>query len=103
MPIYELAHVYQVIKSALEALLVDMCLILKAIGTQLNYSAIVDGAMYYFKSLFDKAWYDFRNLTIQSFHGSDGRIIRNTTVAGDPSILLPIVDGRSYTQWITPG
>jgi hypothetical protein len=93
MPIYELAHAYQVIKSALESLPVDMHLILEAIGMQLNCSAIIEGAMFDFRSLFDKAWYDFGNLTIQSFHDSAGKIIQNTTNAGNPSVLLPIVDG----------
>jgi hypothetical protein len=49
--------------------------------------------MYDFKSLFEEAWYDFGNLTIQSFHDSAGKIICNTTVAGNPSLLLPVIDG----------
>ena len=93
MPIYELAHAYQVIKSALELLPVNMRLILEGIGTQLNCNAIVDGAMFDFRSLFDEAWYDFGNLVIQSFHNSAGAVIQNTTVAGNPSLLLPMVDG----------
>ncbi len=32
MPIHELAHMYQVIKSMLESLPVNMCLILEAVG-----------------------------------------------------------------------
>jgi hypothetical protein len=93
MPIYELAHAYQVIKSALEALPVDMHLILEAIGTQLNCSTIVNSTMYNFKSLFEEAWYDFGNLTIQSFHDSAGKIIRTTTVSGNLSLLLHVIDG----------
>jgi hypothetical protein len=70
-----------------------MRLILEAIGTQLNCSGIVDGTMYDFKSLFEEAWYNFGNLTIQSFHDSAGKIIHNTMVASNPSLPLPVIDG----------
>jgi hypothetical protein len=97
MPIYELAHAYQVIKSTLESLPVDMRLILEAIGMQLNCNAIVDGAMFDFHSLFDEAWFDFSNLVIQSFHNSAGAVVNNTTVANNPSILLPMIDSPLNT------
>ncbi len=42
---------------------------------------------------FDSAWFNFANLSILSFHRSDGRPITNTTVAGDPTILLPVQNG----------
>jgi hypothetical protein len=76
MPIHERAHAFQVIKSALEALPIDTCLILEAIGAQLNCNAQVDGSMFDFRSMFDKAWYDFANLVIQSFHNSAGTVIQ---------------------------
>jgi hypothetical protein len=38
MPVFEHAHAFQVAKSALKALSVDTCLILKAMGAQLNCS-----------------------------------------------------------------
>jgi hypothetical protein len=97
MPMYELAHAYQVIKSALEPLLVDMRLILKAIGMQLNCNAIVDGTMFNFCSLFNKAWLNFSNLVIQSFHNSAGAVINNTMVADNPSVLLPMINGPLNT------
>jgi hypothetical protein len=89
MPIYELAHAYQVIKSALEALPIDMRLILEAIGMQLNCSAIVNGAMFDFRSLFGEAWYDFGNLIIQSFHDSAGKIIQKIR-------RLPAIQASSF-------
>jgi hypothetical protein len=92
MPINELAHAYQVIKSALESLPVDTRLILEAIGMQLNCNSIIDGAMFDFRHLFDEAWFNFGNLVIQSFHNSAGAVIQNTTVAGNPSVLLPVID-----------
>jgi hypothetical protein len=97
MPIYELAHTYQVIKSALESFPVDMHLILEAIGIQLNCNAIVDGAMFNFCSLLNKAWFDFSNLVIQSFHNSAGTVINNTMVSNNPSVLLPVIDGPLNT------
>jgi hypothetical protein len=92
MPIHELTYAYQVIKSVLESLPVDMHLILEAIGMQLNCNAIVDGAMFNFRSLFDKAWFNFGNLVIQSFHNSAGAVIQNTTTAANPSVLLPVTN-----------
>jgi hypothetical protein len=86
-----------VIKSALKSLPVDMRLILEATGMQLNCNAIVDGAMFDFRSLFNKAWFDFSNLVIQSFHNSAGAVINNTTVADNPSILLPVINGPLNT------
>jgi hypothetical protein len=46
MPIFECTHAFQVVKSTLEPLPVDTPLILDAIGTQLNCSAIVKGLMF---------------------------------------------------------
>jgi hypothetical protein len=97
MPIYELAHAYQVIKSTLKSLLVNMRLILEAIGMQLKCNAIVDGTMFNFCSLFVKAWFDFSNLVIQSFHNFAGAVIKNTTVADNPSVLLPMINGPLNT------
>ncbi len=93
MPVFECAHTFQVVKSALEPLPVNTCLILDAIGTQLNCSVIVDGLMFDWPSLFDSAWYDFFNLSIVTFHDSGGAKIKTTTTAGNAAILLPIQDG----------
>ena len=87
MPIHELAHAFQVMKSALESLPVDTPLILEAIVTQLNCNSQVDGSMVDFRSMFNNAWYHFANLAIQSFHNSAGAVLINTVSAVDPSIL----------------
>jgi hypothetical protein len=97
MPNFELAHAFQVIKSALDLLLITTCLILDAIGLQLNCSAIVKGLMFDWKSAFDTHWFDFANLAILSFHNLVGMIITNTMAAGNLSILLPIVNGPIAT------
>jgi hypothetical protein len=90
---HERAHAYQVVKSTLEPLPVDMRLILDAMGAQLNCPAIGDGLITDFLSLFDERWYNFDNLMIQSFHDSSGAVINNTTTVANASILLPVQDG----------
>jgi hypothetical protein len=86
-------HAFQVVKNAFEPLPIDTCIILYAIGTQLNCSAIVDGLIYDWHSMFDKEWFDFYNLAIILFHDSDGAQINNMTVAGNPAVLLLVQDG----------
>jgi hypothetical protein len=93
MPIFERVHAFQVVKNALKPLPIDTHIILDAIGTQLNCIPIVDGLIYDWHSTFDEAWFDFRNLAIILFHDSAGAQINNTTVAGNPAILLPIQEG----------
>jgi hypothetical protein len=93
MPIFEHAQNFQLVKNALKPLPINTCVILNAIGMQLNCSAIVDGLIYDWHTTFDKVWFDFRNLAIISFHDSTGAKINNTTVADNPAVLLPIQDG----------
>jgi hypothetical protein len=93
MHIFERAHAFQVVKNALEPLPINTCIILAVIGTQLNCSAIVDGLIYDWHSTFDKACFDFCNLAIISFHDSAGAQIKNTAVARNTAILLPVQDG----------
>ncbi len=50
--------------------------------------------MFDWKNAFDTCWFDFANLAILSFHNSSGAIIANTTTAGNPSMLLPIINGN---------
>ncbi len=97
MPNFECAHTFQVIKSSLEPLPINTCLILDVIGLQLNCSAIVKGLMFDWKNAFDTCWFDFVNLGILSFHNSSSAIIANTTITGNLSILLPVVDGPIAT------
>ncbi len=82
-----------VAKSMLEALSVDTRFILKAMGSQLNCSTILDGMMHDWCGLFDSVWFDFKNLTIILFHDLAGAGINNTTGAGNPALLLPVQNG----------
>ena len=69
MPVHERAFAYQVTKSALESLLVDIRII-EAIAMQLNCNATADGLMYDWKSVLNKGWYNPALLQILSFHNS---------------------------------
>jgi hypothetical protein len=93
MPVFEHAHAFQVTKSALESLAVDTRLILEAMGTQLNCSMTVDGLIHDWHGLFNSAWLKFNNLAIVLFHNLAGRGINNTIIAGNPALLLPVVNG----------
>ena len=90
MPIFKRAHTFQVACSTIELLPVETRVLLDALGTQLNCSAIVDGLMSDWRSCFDNNWGDFANLAIRSFHNSAGARINNTTTAANPNILLPV-------------
>ena len=94
MPVFERAHAFQVNKSALEPLPIDTRLILDALGAQLNCSAIVDGLIFDWRGLFDSAWYDFQHLMIAGYHSSDGKEIKNCTIAGSSTILKPVQNGN---------
>ena len=94
MPVFERAHAFQVNKSALEPLPINTRLILDALGAQLNCSAIIDGLMLDWRGLFDSTWYDFNNLTIAGYHGSNGKEIKNCTIPGSSTILKPVQNGN---------
>jgi hypothetical protein len=44
-------------------------------------------------------WYNFNHLTILSFHNSEGRVIKDTTTAGNTQILLPVQNGVITACW----
>ncbi len=75
MPIFECANAFQVVKCALEPLPINTCIILEVISTHLNCSTVVNGLIYDWRNTFDKAWFNFGNLTIISFHNDANTII----------------------------
>ncbi len=89
----ERAHAFHVNMNALNLLPIETRLILDALGRSLNCSAVAEGLMFDWTNHFDSSWFNFAYLSILSFHGSDGRPINNTTIAGDPTILLPVQNG----------
>ena len=94
MPVHERAHAFQVNKSALKDLPTDFRLVIDAFGAQLNASSTVEGILSDWRRFFQERWMDFSHLTILSFHLSNGDRIDTTTTAGDPAILLPVIDGN---------
>jgi hypothetical protein len=93
MPVHERAFAYQVTKSALKSLPVNIRLIIEAMATQLNCNATTDGLMYDWKSVLNEGWYNPDLLQILSFHNSAGNEIANTTMIADAFILFPMVNG----------
>jgi hypothetical protein len=75
----------------------DVNFVLSVFGAQLNASSTVKGLQSNWQRYFKEQWMDFAHLTILSFHKSNGNRINNTTVAGSPEVLLPIIDGAANT------
>ena len=90
MPIFEHTHAFQVAKSVLKGLSVNTCLILKAMGSQLNCGTIVDGLMHDWRGLFDSAWFNSRNLINILYHDLVSVGINNTTITDNLALLLPV-------------
>jgi hypothetical protein len=91
--VVERAHAYQICKSALAALNIDIRVNFDALGLQLNCMVTINGLVFDFIQVYKDGWYDPGNLQILLFHDSTGTCIVNTTIAGDPTISLPIVNG----------
>jgi hypothetical protein len=91
--VVECAHAFQICKSALASLNIDIRIIFDALGLQLNCMATINGLVYDFTQVYEEGWYDPANLQILSFHDSTKTRINNTTIADDPTILLPVIDG----------
>jgi hypothetical protein len=43
--------------------------------------------------VYEDGWFDPANLQILSFHDSAGMRINNTTIASNPTALLPVING----------
>ena len=89
----ERTHAFHVNMNSLNLLPIKTRLILDALGRSLNCSAVAKGLMFNWTNHFDSTWFNFAYLSILSFHGSDGREINNTTIVGNPTILLPVQNG----------
>jgi hypothetical protein len=92
MAVFERVHTFQVNKTALTNLQANLRLVFDGFGGQLNDISTVDGINSDWKHHFNKHWHDFNNLTILSFHNSAGNQINDTTLPGNPQVLLPIQD-----------
>jgi hypothetical protein len=92
MPVEERGHAYQINKTALASLPVDLRVQLNAMGQQLNL-ATMDGICNGWLRFFHDSWYDFSRLAILSFHNDAGDQMNNMTTAANMAILLPVIDG----------
>jgi hypothetical protein len=91
---HECAHAFHINKMALSSQSIDLRVQLDAFGHQLNLSATVDGVINDWLHHFYDRWF-ICHLSILSFHGTKGKgdQVNDTTNVGNPSILLPVVDG----------
>jgi hypothetical protein len=87
------AHVFQTNKTALSIPGIDRRAMLDTLGAQLNLSTIVDGVLGNWNCHFCCNWCNFAHLTILLFHSNAGTQVKDTTVANNSAILLPVVDG----------
>jgi hypothetical protein len=93
MSVVEHAHAFQICKSTLSALNINICILFDALGSQLNCMATINGLVYNYTQIYKEGWFNPANLQILSFHDSTGTQINNTTIAHNPAILLPVVNG----------
>jgi hypothetical protein len=91
--VVERAHAFQICKSALSALNINIRILFDALGSQLNCMATINGLVYNYTQIYEEGWFNPANLQILSFHDSTGTQINNTTIACNPAILLPVVNG----------
>jgi hypothetical protein len=94
--VMEHAHAFQICKSALASINIDIRIIFDALGLQLNCMATINGLVYDFTQVYEEGWYDPTNLQILSFHDSTGMRINNTTIAGNPTTFSP----SSMGHWL---
>jgi hypothetical protein len=80
MKVWEQTYAYQIAKTSLTNLPMELKLIIDAFGAQLNASSTTEGIVSDFKRFFNDRGMSFANLTILSFHDAAGNIINGTTV-----------------------
>jgi hypothetical protein len=72
MPVEERAHTYQINKTALASLPVNLQVQLNVLSQQLNLAAMVNGIHNNWLRFFHDSWCDFSCLAILSFHNNVG-------------------------------
>jgi hypothetical protein len=87
------AQVFHIYKTALCSQTIDLQIQLDALGYQLNLGARVNGVIHNWLRQYKDHWFNFSQLVILSFHDKKGNQVNNTTIAGDPSVLLPVING----------
>ena len=72
MHVEERAHAFQINKTALASTLVNLRVLLDALGQQLNLATTVGGVRNDWLRFFHDSWCDFGSLAILSFHNNAG-------------------------------
>jgi hypothetical protein len=91
--VVERAHAFQICKSALSALNINICILFDTLGSQLNCMATINSLVYDYTQIYEEGWFNPANLQILSFHDSTGMQINNTTIVCNPAILCLVVKG----------
>jgi hypothetical protein len=89
----EKAMAYQQNKMALASANLDQQAHILALAKRLNLMLTAESSLADWKRKLTKNWLNFQNLTIISWHDTKGNPINNTTVAGNPAVLLPVQNG----------
>jgi hypothetical protein len=93
MHVEERAHAFQINKTALASMPVNLRVRLNALGQRLNLAATVDGVRDNWLRFFHDSWCDFGSLAILSFHNNAGAQINDAMAAANTAILLPVING----------
>jgi hypothetical protein len=64
-----------------------------ALAERLDLMHTAESSLVDWERRLTKNWFNFANLTIISWHNAQGGVINNTTVADNPSVLLPVQNG----------
>jgi hypothetical protein len=93
MQSHKCAHAFHTNKMALSSQTTNLQIQLDALGHQVNLSATVDKVIHNWVCHYNNRWFNFSQLVILSFHDKKGNHVNNTMIAGNLSVLLPVVDG----------
>ena len=66
-----------------------------ALADRLDLMLTAESSLAHWEQKLHRNWANFANLSILSWHGANGNIISNTTMAADACILLPAQDGAA--------
>jgi hypothetical protein len=91
----EKALAYQQSRAVLAGADLDQRARILALAERLDLMLTAESSLVDWERKLSKNWFNFANLTIISWHNARGGIIINTTVADNPSILLPVQNGAA--------
>ena len=89
----EKAMAYQQSKTALASANLDQCAHILPLARHLDLMLTAESSLAYWECKFIRNWFNFQYLTIISWYNTKGNPINNTTVAGNPSVLLLVQNG----------